>query len=424
MRVFIPYGKNGMEIDVPDSNLAGVLESKELIPSKNHTQQDIVNAALDSPIGTRPLDKLSAGKSKITVITSDHTRPLPSRVTLPPLLARIRRGNPDADITILVATGFHRATTKQELLDKFGREIVENEKLVIHDSRDTENQIRLDDLPSGGELWVNRLAIECDLLVSEGFIEPHFFAGFSGGRKSVLPGVAGYRTVLANHCAAFISSAAARAGMLDQNPINVDMEFAAKTAKLAFISNVILDHDKKVVRAFAGHFREAHRAGCECMIEAAGVEPVSSDVVVTSNGGYPLDQNVYQAVKGMSTATLACREGGVIIMVSACADGHGGESFYRHLAEMKSPRELLAEIEKTPRNATEPDQWEYQILARILSKHHVIMVTDQCDPEMITNMGMEHANNFPDALKRALEISGCNSKIAVIPDGVGVFFRS
>ena len=354
MILAIPYGKENMEIEVPAHNLAGVFEPEELTRPGNATETDIVNAALDNPVASPPLEELAAGKAKVTVITSDHTRPLPSRITLPPLLERIRKGNPAAEITVLVATGFHRATTETELLDKFGPEFVAKEKIVIHDSGDSANLVRLENLPSGGELWVNRAAVECDLLVAEGFIEPHFFAGFSGGRKSVLPGVAGYRTVLANHCAAFISSPMAQAGTLDLNPINVDMEFAAATAQLAFISNVILDHDKQVVRAFAGHFREAHRAGCECFIEAAGIGPVTADIVITSNGGYPLDQNIYQAVKGMSTAARACREGGVIVMISACADGHGGESFYHHLANMPSPAELLAEVEKTPRRPLNP----------------------------------------------------------------------
>ena len=222
----------------------------------------LIRDALDAPVDSKPLEDLARGREKICIITSDHTRPVPSKITLPLLLERIRSGNPDAEVTILVATGFHRPTTPDELMEKFGSDIVENEDLVMHYSGRDEDMVNLGLLPSGGKCIINRRAVEADLLVAEGFIEPHFFAGYSGGRKSVLPGVASRTTVLANHCSAFIAHPESRTGNLEGNPLHIDMLWAAEAAGLAFILNVVLDEEKRIVHAVAGHFDRAHRSGC------------------------------------------------------------------------------------------------------------------------------------------------------------------
>jgi nickel-dependent lactate racemase len=201
------------------------------------------------------------------------------------------------------------------------------------------------------------------------------------------------------------------------------MLYAAKMAKLAFILNVVIDSEKNVINAFAGDSELAHVEGCKFVMELASVKAVKADIVVSTNGGYPLDQNIYQSVKGMTAAEATCSEGGVIIMVSACNDGHGGQSFYDNIANASSPREVLDRVLKVGRNDTAPDQWEFQILARILNTHTVILVTDMCDPEMIKKMHMQHAFTFEEALKRAFEIKGNDASISVIPDGVSVIVR-
>jgi nickel-dependent lactate racemase len=331
--------------------------------------------------------------------------------------------NPDIDIKILIATGFHRPTTREEMLDKFGEEIVNNETLINHFSEKEEDQTLLGILPSGGELWINKLAAQAELLISEGFIEPHFFAGFSGGRKSVLPGVASARTIMWNHNSEFIGSGNARTGRLSKNPIHEDMLFAAEKANLAFILNVVIDKDKKIIHAVSGHSKFAHEEGCKFVTELSSIDSVKGDIVISSNGGYPLDQNIYQAVKGMTAAEACCSEGSVIIMVSACNDGHGGESFYRNMAEAESPIDVLNKVLQVSKDKTEPDQWEFQILARILSKNKVIMVTDMCEPKIINNMHMECAFTLEEALKKAYEIKGEAAKVVVIPDGVSVVVK-
>ncbi|WP_291637079.1 nickel-dependent lactate racemase, partial [Clostridium sp.] len=298
----IPYSKQFLEIEIPNKNLVAILESKAHAFKVESTQQEIVNKALDNPIGSAKLEELVKGKKNLVLITSDHTRPVPSKVTLPILLSRIRSANPKIEITILIATGFHRPTTKEEMVSKFGQEIVDNEVIINHVSEDYNSMVSVGTLPSGGELLLNKLAMEAELLISEGFIEPHFFAGFSGGRKSVLPGVASAKTVMANHCSEFIASEYARSGILLNNPIHRDMLYAAKEAKLAFILNVVIDSEKNVINAFAGDSELAHNEGCKFVMELASVKAVKADIAISTNGGYPLDQNIYQSVKGMTAA--------------------------------------------------------------------------------------------------------------------------
>jgi nickel-dependent lactate racemase len=345
---------------------------------------------------------------------------VPSRIITPLLLRRIRSAQPDADIKILVATGFHRPSTREELIGKYGQEIVDCEQIVIHASTDDASLVKIGTLPSGGECIVNRVAVEADLLLAQGFIEPHFFAGFSGGRKCELPGVSSYQTIMANHCSEFIGSPKARAGNLHGNPMHIDMLYAAKTAGVKFIVNVVLNGSREILGSFAGDLEEAHAKGTDLLSSLARVSKVECDIAVSTNGGYPLDQNIYQSVKGMTSAEATNKEGGVIIMVAGLADGHGGLGFYNNLAQSKSPQEFLERVAKTDRNHTIPDQWETQILSRVLSHHHVIMVSDLVKPELVTNMHMELATTFDEALRRAYEIEGPDAKVAVIPDGLAV----
>ena len=420
LRIQLPYGKTSLPLTLEKSRVQAVLASEleAYIPGK--APEDLVLEALEHPVGSVPLWQLSRGKNRVTVIASDHTRPVPSKLLMPALLAQIRKGNPQADITILIATGCHRDTTKAELVDKFGPEIVEQEKIVVHNCDDTENLCLLGTLPSGGPCRVNRLAVETDLLVAEGFIEPHFFAGFSGGRKSVLPGVAARETVLANHCAEFIAHPAARAGSLAENPIHRDMLWAAEKAGLDFILNVVLNSEKQVIHAVAGSAADAHRAGCAFLEKLCGVRAAPADIVISTNGGYPLDQNIYQAVKGMTTAEATVKDGGVIIMLAKSNDGHGGEAFCRELAAGEDMDALMENILRRPRNQTLPDQWQAQIMIRILQKARVIYISDAPE-DLVRSLHMIPANDLPQALTLASELlQNPNAGITVIPDGLGV----
>lgn len=417
---FVPYSTTGVSFNIPEDNFLGSFESAISTYKPEAGESELIENALDNPIGTPAPGELARGAKRAVIITSDHTRPVPSKLILPPLLRRLRAANPGLDITILVATGMHRPTSRTELEAKFGAELLASERIVIHDSRDEGALVHLGTLPSGGELWVNRLAAEADLLMAEGFIEPHFFAGFSGGRKSVLPGIAGYRTVLANHCAAFIDSPLARTGILVGNPIHRDMLWAARQAGLRFIVNVVINSSKHVMRAFAGDMEQAHLAGCDFIKPLASISLPPADIVITGNGGHPLDQNLYQAVKGMTAAEAASLNDSVIIMCAACGDGHGGESFFRFLADAPSPQQLLQSLRNVPADKTRPDQWESQILARILTEHHLILLSDKCEPSIPRAMHIPLATTPSQALQMAFAIKGNGASVAVIPDGVSV----
>jgi nickel-dependent lactate racemase len=423
----IPYARGHLAASLDDALVRAVLEpgapADEAVASGSVSEADCVRQALTRPIASERLCDLARSAERVLILTSDHTRPVPSAITLPLLLEEIRLHNPGASVKILVGTGFHRLTTRAELLDKFGPDLVKNEQIIVHDSSDRSRLVHKGTLPSGGDLWLNSLVDWAELVVAEGFIEPHFFAGFSGGRKSVLPGIAAAETVLANHCSEFIASPYARTGILEGNPLHVDMLYAADVARLAFILNVALDADKKIIRAFAGHPDKAHRAGCDWVGRRAKVSRVVADIVITSNGGYPLDQNIYQAVKGMTAGEACVRPGGVIIMAAACEDGHGGEAFFRWFADARSPAEVTSKILSIARQDTLPDQWEAQILARILERCTVILVTSHCDPAMIRSMHMKHADTIDEALSMARSLTGEQSQIVVIPDGVAVIVQ-
>lgn len=423
MKINLPYGRTTKVVEVEENRLKGILLSKTHEYKPYKSEIELVQDALSNPVNSPPLEELAKGKKNIVIISSDHTRPVPSHIIMPLILENIRKVNKECKITILVATGAHRPSTDAELRDKYGDEIVDTVNIEMHFSKNDEDMVDLGVLPSGGSLMLNKTAIESDLLIAEGFIEPHFFAGFSGGRKSILPGIASYKTVLANHCSEFIDSKYARTGILENNPLHIDMLYAAEKSGLAFILNVVINQEKEIIAAFAGHREDAHYKGCDFLNSLAGTESKKADIVITTNGGYPLDQNIYQSVKGMTAAEATIEKNGVIIMVSECSDGHGGEDFYNTFKNANSPQEIMDEILKKDRNETIPDQWESQVLARILIKHEVIMVTE-APKEMIEDMHMHYAETIEEAMEKAVQLVGKDDyRVTVIPDGVSVIVK-
>ena len=418
----VPYDHATKTVRLDERNLAGVLQGHQNGFKTDKSQTELVEEALATPYGSPSLEELCQGKKDIVIISSDHTRPVPSKVTMPVLLKHIHAAAPEARVRILVATGMHRPSTHEELVNKYGEEIVANEEIVMHVAKDDSMMEKIGTLPSGGECIINKVAADCDLLLAEGFIEPHFFAGFSGSRKSVLPGIASYKTIMYNHNGAFINDSHSRAGNLTHNEIHEDMMAAAEMAHLAFILNVVLNGSHEVIGAFAGDIHAAHEAGCAFVDKLAGVDKVACDIAITTNGGYPLDQNIYQAVKGMCAAEATLPEGGVIIAVDGCSDGHGGEGFYHNIAD-NEPAAFEKSCVDRPKDETLPDQWTSQIFARILAHHPVIMVSDLCDHQMLRDMHMTPVNTVDEALRLAFEMKGDDAKVAVIPDGLGVVVR-
>ena len=413
----IPYDTSSVELHVSGENLAGVLTARTEEYRPELDEAALVLQALEHPIGTPRLSQLAQGKQKITIVTSDHTRAVPSRITLPLLLEEIRRGNPQADITIFIATGLHRPTTEEEQRRMFGNKIVDQERIVINRAFQ-EDFAFVSALPSGAELWVNKEVLNCDLLLCEGFIEPHFFAGFSGGRKSILPGSCNAATVNENHSYRAIASPFAAAGILKGNPIHEDMVYAARKVNTQFILNVALNSRKEIIAAFCGDLEQAHEEGVAFVRSLAQCLPIMGDIVITSNGGYPLDQNLYQSPKAVATAQVCCRERGVIIMCCACRDGIGGENFQR-LITYGTPEKIDWLLAAIPPKESISEQWCAQIYARILRKNPVILVSE-LPPDLVRQANLIPASTPNEALKLAYQMAGPSAQVVVIPDGVSV----
>lgn len=415
----IPYYTSTLALHVEEENLKAVLTAKMHGFHAEKSQEQLVLDALEHPVDSPRLRTLAEGKRKIVIVTSDHTRAVPSKITLPLLLKEIRSGNPDADITILIATGLHRPTTEEEQRRMFGDAIVDHEKIAINNAFAPEQFVELCTLPSGAVFQVNRLAAECDLLVTEGFVEPHFFAGFSGGRKSILPGICSERTVNENHSYKAVSHPRSNSGMLKDNPIHADMLCAAKAVNVQFIFNVALDGEKKIVAAWAGDLEQAHEAGVAFIRQWSQCPVVTGDIVVTSNGGYPLDQNLYQSPKAMATAEACAGEDGVIIMCCSCCDGMGGAHFGQ-LIQRGTPDEIDRYLSSIPPEKTIPEQWCTQVCVRVLRKHPVILVTTFLSHDEVRKANMIPASTPDEALEIAYRLKGEQASVVVIPDGVSV----
>lgn len=417
------YAHTTYSLDVPDDTPVLTSRVDELASDKDGLE--IVREAMENPINSPRLSELAKGKPDCVIIISDHTRPVPSRDILPNMVRELKEGNPDIKISLLVSTGFHRPTTIDELKSKLGDELYEEFKdnIVVHDAHDPSTNVKVGVLPSGPDCILDKMAMDASLLIAEGFIEPHFFAGFSGGRKSILPGIADAVTVMGNHCSKFIDDPHARSGILDGNPIHKDMLAAARMSKLAYIVNVVIDEEKKTVAAFAGEFESAHRKGCDFISDFVCVKPAYADIVITTNGGYPLDQNAYQSPKGMSAGEATVNEDGVIIMLGSCIDGTGGDFFYHIIADEPDIETAYQKFLATPQEETQPDQWCSQIFARIARKYHVIFVADPSQKEMIEGLKVTYAPDLDTAYKMAREIKGEDATLTCIPNGISVVVR-
>jgi len=420
MDINIPYGIGFLTLNGSNLPINAILEAKFPPTDRSMTEESIISKALIQPISSSRLCELASGITKVLIVISDHTRAVPTSITLPLLLSEIRQQNPEIKVKIIVATGLHRSPSREEIKKQVGRQVFEQEDISVHCATSLENLVYKGQLPSGNELWVNRLADWADLVVADGLIEPHFFAGFSGGGKSILPGIAGKTSIITNHSYPMIAHLSSRCGVLEGNDIHRDMCAAAEMVKLKFILNVVLNEQKKVVAAFAGHYNQAHIAGCEFLRPYVEKSTNEADVVITSNGGYPLDQNLYQAVKSIDTAAKCVREGGVIICVSECRDGNGGKSFVEWFNKARNPEEILVEMAKIQPIDTVQDQWQVQILAKAMCRARIIMVSSRKIVQDIGSMGMAYCEDIGSAVRLALRMKPDTEGIIIIPDGVNI----
>lgn len=412
--VDLPYGEGWIKASIPDGLLASIVKPRKMRAVENPREE--IRHSLTEPINSPPLQELAEDSRRPCIIVSDSTRPTPSMLIVDATLEALNgAGIEDDKISIVVATGLHRPPTGEELVERLGEELLGRLQVLSHDAYDAKHLAYRGETSLGTPLWVNDVVNDSDLVIGDGYIEPHFFAGYTGGGKNILPGVSGFETIKANHGAAMIDHPKARAGVLEGNPIYEDVVEGARLGGLDFSVNVTLDSRKRVSRVFAGEFKEAHEEGCRFLEGFVRVEAVEADIVVTTNGGYPLDRDLYQAVKGMTVGEAAVREGGVVIVASECRDGVGHPKFRELVERGETPEEIL-EMIRTP-GFFQVDQWEAQVLARVLIRCDVICVTGGVEPRTLESMHLTHARTVDEALNLAMEKVGRDPEIAVIPGG-------
>lgn len=415
MRVAFPFGKELIHAELPDDTF--VVRSR-IPPGVSEGQaESLVGRSLDKPSAGPALRSIISSDERIAVLITDKTRATPNEPILRALLSYLESmaGVKRDHVGVLVATGLHKPHSDEEIEELVGGELASEYRIISHDADDEDSLTRLGRTSYGTEVYVNARVLEADLVIGVGLIEPHFFAGYSGGRKLILPGVSGTKTVYQNHSFKMLAHPKADYGYMGGNPVHEDMVEAAKMVRgYRYIVHVILDKEKRVVDVVSGDPYEAHLLGVKRLEEYVKVPvPHESDVTIVTNGGYPLDRDLYQAVKGMATGSRVTRRGGVVIMLAECRDGVGHESF-RSIASMsRDPRKILDYVRE---NEPLRDQWEVQKLEQVLLRNHVIVVTRGVKHGVLEEMNLTPASSLEEALELANRLVR-PERITAIPEG-------
>jgi nickel-dependent lactate racemase len=413
MQIELAYGKSGLRLELPEAWDISVIEPKHLpgLPDPEAALQQ----ALQAPLGCPPLKERVRSGMRVGIVFSDITRPAPHKLILPAVLRELE-SMPGVQVTLFNALGTHRPNTPAELSEMLGEALARRCRIVQNDAFEPGTQTCLGTTSSGNEVWLNRELAECDLKMLTGFIEPHMFAGFSGGGKALLPGMAGQASVLNNHRASLIADPRATWGVTQGNPIYAEIQEAAGMAGETFLVNVTLNKHKQITGVFAGELNAAHAAGCSFARESAMVEVAEPfDVVLTSNSGYPLDLNVYQAVKGMSAAAQVVRDGGAILVAAECWDGipeHG--QYAQLLRQASSPAELLEFVMRSP---PAQDHWQVQIQAQVQSRAEVYLYSHNLSEAQVRAALLKPCGGIVERLEALVERYGAGARICVLPEG-------
>lgn len=413
MLVKLAYGDTGLDVEFPDK-ITSVVEP-DYIPGLPD-ELAAISTVLRNPIGVKPLRQLVAPYQTIAVSICDITRPSPTRTILPSILKEVSHV-PKENIFILVATGTHRANSQKELIEMLGENIVNNYQVINHDCFENSNLTLTAYTSDRTPIWLNKTWVESDIKITCGFVEPHFFAGFSGGPKMVAPGLAGFETIMALHNADRIGSNNAVWGITTGNPVHDTVREIADITGVDFSIDVTINKDREITSIYAGDLFAVHKAACQTSKRIV-MKPVENkyDIVVTTNSGYPLDQNLYQTVKGISAAAQIIKNGGTIICASECRDGlpnHG--EYSKILSESNSPADLLQNIYKN--KSTRHDQWQVQIQAKIQMRAEVLVKSRYLTNEEIRSAHFEPINNIEDAVLHSVKKHGPDSRICVLPEG-------
>jgi nickel-dependent lactate racemase len=414
MNVALLYGKGSLDVNLPDGADITVIQ-----PRYDRGLDDpraALGRLLDSPVSAPPLRDFVGPSDRVGIVFNDITRPTPYPLILPLILEKLDH-LPDANITLYAALGTHRRNTDEELAAILGEDILRRYRVVQNDAFDESTQVRIGRTSRGHEVWINRDFYACDAKVLTGFIEPHFFAGFSGGGKAVMPGMGGLRTIMKNHGAEMIDHEKATWGVTRGNPIWEEVCEIASMVGPLFLVNVALNRKGEITGIFTGDLDDAYAGGCSFVKEGAMV-PFSEpfDVVITSNSGFPLDLNLYQSVKGMSAGARVVREGGSIIVAAECRDGIPDHGLYGTLLRnAKSIPELLADIRRP--DFHRQDQWQVQVQVKIQLKADVYVHSRNLTDEQIRSVLLTPCARIEETVGTLMEKYGRNSRICVLPEG-------
>jgi len=412
--VRLAYGKTGLQVTLPDD--ADVTVVQPTYVGRLAHPRTAIDQALRTPIGSRPLQTLVASDDRVGIAFSDITRPTPNHTILPALLDHLSHV-PIERITLFNGTGTHRANTENELRTMLGDRIVERYRIIQNDARDRDAHRLVGMTSSGNEIWLHEAFVDCDVRILTGFIEPHFFAGFSGGGKAVMPGLARLDTVLRNHSAAHMDSPLARWGIREGNPLWEDIREAVQLVSPTFLLNVTLNRDHEITGVFAGDWEQAHARGCAFVKEVSmvGLER-PFDIVITSNSGYPLDLNLYQAVKGMSAAAQIIRQGGSIVLAADCWDGIPEHGDYGQLvSEANTVDDLLSTV-RDP-DFSRQDSWQAHTQALVCQKADIYLYSHNLTAQQITDALLIPCSDVASTVGELLHRYGPHARVCVLPEG-------
>ena len=417
------FGKTGIELDFPEGFEYRVLEARSALPLRDAASE--IERALDAPIGCPPLEQLARGKKSAAISVCDITRPVPNRLVLPPLLARLERaGIPREAVSILIATGLHRPASNDELKEICGESVATHYRVMNHHARELSEHRYLGQTTSGTPVYIDDRYLSADLHITLGFIEPHLMLGFSGGRKLIAPGLAAQETIKVLHSPKFMRDPRCREGSIEGNPLHEELLEIARLARHDFIVDLSLARgsgQRPIAAVFAGDAVAAHRKGVEfvskLMLETLE-EPV--DAVITTAAGYPLDLTFYQAIKGITAASEIVKRGGAIALLAACAEGVGGKEFSRMLESYPSAGPFMDRIATSPVVA---DQWQLEKLALVVTKANVFYHVPGLPAPYHASLWGKSFPAAPAAIEALTASLSPGARIALIPEGPYVLAR-
>ena len=415
MQVHLEYGRDGLSVELPADRVVRTLAYKDAAPLDDPASALL--ASLQQPISSPSLETLAQGRHDACIVICDITRPVPNRLILTELLAMLHRsGIPAERVLILVATGLHRPSKADEIVEMVGPEIARQYRIEDHHGQVLEEHTHLGDSPRGVPIWIDSRYLQADLKITVGLIEPHLMAGFSGGRKLICPGIAALETVKVWHGPDFLEHPKADCGILDGNPVHEENTWIARRAGCDFIVNVVMDDQRRPLKFVAGDMEAAFLAGVE-FVRKVVTDTVETpvDVVVTSGAGYPLDTTFYQSIKGLTGALPIVKEGGTIVLAASMSEGIGSPEFEQLFEEHDSLDSFVERI--LGRDYFKLDQWQLEELAKVRRKARVKVITDGLTSETVNRLFVESAPSVEEAVADSLVEYGPEATLAVIPKG-------